>query len=137
MRIDPDFSLGHQFLGEAYAREGKQAEAIDELQKAAALSQRSPIALARLGFTYALLGQRENALEVAHELEEKHKLRRADGAFVAVVYAGLRDNDKVFEWLNKDQTHSLIVAQVVFWWEFQTVHDDPRWTTYMHKVRLR
>lgn len=137
LQFDPDFSLAHQFLGEAFAREGKSDAAIEELQKAVELSQRSPTALARLGFTYGFLGQREKALEIARELEQKHEQHRAPGMFVAVVYAGLHDNDRVFRWLTRDPPNSNAVTyQSPGWWELQSVHNDPRWRDFLRKLRL-
>jgi tetratricopeptide (TPR) repeat protein len=43
IRLDPDLSLGRQLLGEAYARQGRRAAAIAELQKAVDLSERSQL----------------------------------------------------------------------------------------------
>jgi tetratricopeptide (TPR) repeat protein len=137
LRFDPDFSLAHQFLGEAFAREGKSDAAIEEVQKAVALSQRSPTALARLGFTYGFLGDREKALDIARELEQKHHLGRAPSMFLAVVYAGLHDNDRVFHWLNRQNADERAVTfQAGAWWELQAVHDDPRWKDFLRKLRL-
>ena len=59
-------------------------------------------ALKVLGYVQAAIGNRSEALAIARELEAKFDKGDADGRDVAVVYAGLGDNDRVFEWLEKD-----------------------------------
>jgi hypothetical protein len=57
--------------------------------------------------------------------------------FLTVVYAGLHDNDRVFQWLNpEDPNERAIVWQASAWWELQTVHNDPRWQAFLRKMRL-
>jgi adenylate cyclase len=54
-----------------------------------------------VGNYFARLGDRENALVMIRSLEE-HRKRQGDAAFeIAVVYAGLGDHDRTFQWLEQ------------------------------------
>jgi serine/threonine protein kinase/tetratricopeptide (TPR) repeat protein len=132
VRLNPDFPMGHMYLSEAYARDGKTAAAVEEIERAAALSNGSPFIISRLGFIYAIVGQRDKALGVAHELEQRHQ-----EVWSAFVYAGLHDNDRVFKVLNDGvRDHSPIVGSVGIWWEFQSLRNDPRWSDLMRHIGL-
>src|SRR5260370_9417820 len=53
INMDPSFNEGHLMLGCALDQQGNHQDAIDELQKPAALSRRRAIALSALGHAYA------------------------------------------------------------------------------------
>ena len=93
---------GDWMLGLAYTQKGMFGEAYRELRKAQDLGGGSPLPLAGLGYAYAASGRPTEALKVLEQLKD----RRAKGGYVsaydiAVVYAGLRENDETFEWLEK------------------------------------
>jgi hypothetical protein len=56
---------------------------------------------------------------------------------IAIVYSGLGDKDKVFEWLDKafeerDPMNHFIKVEH----EFDNLHSDPRWIKLMGKMGL-
>lgn len=101
LEIDPNFVQAHFNLGLAYEQKGMYDEAIEELQKAVILSKTSPGNLGELGRTYAVSGNRGEAMKILAQLKELSKLRHVHPQSIAVVYIGLGEKDRAFEWLEK------------------------------------
>ena len=101
IELDPGYWSAHAVLGIIYVKQGRYAEAESEAQKAVELTSRSNLALALLGHVYARSGRRNETQSVIVELEKKFENKTADARDLAVVYAGLNDKDKAFEWLEK------------------------------------
>jgi len=98
---DPGNWVSHYFLAVGYEGSGRPSQAVPEYQRAVELSQRDSDALAGLAHDYAAMGKRGEAEKILNELQ-----RQANGAYVspymiAVTYAGLGQNDKAFEFLEK------------------------------------
>lgn len=101
MELNPDFGLAHEVLGSVYEREGNFKASVAEWQRAAELSQNNPSVLAALGHVYGLSGNTAEARKTAERLKpmsERHYVAAWD---VAVLYAGMRDSDSAFRWLEK------------------------------------
>ena len=113
------------------------AEATEEAKKAVELSGRSPISLSYLGWSYALAGMEEEAREIIGELSEMAKTRYASALWIAAIYAGLNDKDRVFDWLDKAYEERFEVLTFInispF---FYPVRDDPRFDELLEKVGL-
>jgi serine/threonine protein kinase/tetratricopeptide (TPR) repeat protein len=98
---NPGNWVSHYFLAVGYEGSGRPSQAVPEYQRAVELSQRDSDALAGLAHDYAAMGKRGEAEKILNELQ-----RQANGAYVspymiAVTYAGLGQNDKAFEFLEK------------------------------------
>jgi TolB-like protein/tetratricopeptide (TPR) repeat protein len=101
LELDPDFSLGHIWMGMAYQQKGMMPEAIAAFRKATELPQSTLLAHALLGHAYGRAGRRAEALTVLRRLEQLSGQRYVSPAYVTLVYAGLGDREKFFEWLEK------------------------------------
>jgi tetratricopeptide (TPR) repeat protein len=101
LEMDTTFARGHWFLGLAYEQEAMYREAIAEFQKAFELSEGSPTMMGALGHAYALLGNHEKARESLAHLQELSKHRYVPPFDLAVIYAGLADKERAFDWLEK------------------------------------
>jgi len=91
----------HYDLGVGYEGVGKAQQAIPEYQKAiemAACSQTAGVALAH---AYSALGKKAEAEKILRDLERKSKGTSASPYTMATIYAGLGENDKAFEFLEK------------------------------------
>jgi tetratricopeptide (TPR) repeat protein len=77
------------------------AEAIAEFQKAVGLLEREPLALHGLGHAYAVSGKRSEARKVLEELHQLREQRYVSAYWIAVVYAGLGENDQAWEWFER------------------------------------
>lgn len=89
------------------------------------------------GYVQAAIGNRNEAMRIVKELEEEFAKGQADGRDVAVVYAGLGEKDKVFEWLEKDfQKRSTSLVELRMEVPFLTLHNDPRFKDLLKRMGL-
>ena len=98
LELDERFIPAHGWLGMALGQQGRYAEAIDTFSRALE-TDRIPILTAMLAHTYAIAGDREQALTLLDELEAEAKNRYVSAYDIAVVHAGLGDIAKAMEML--------------------------------------
>jgi eukaryotic-like serine/threonine-protein kinase len=96
LELDPTSHQAHRHLGQAYAQKHLSAEAIRELQKAIELSLRNDEAVAELGYVFAVSGRKDRARRILQQLMHPED-RRVSQYRLAIVYTGLRENDKALE----------------------------------------
>ncbi|HEX5731701.1 MAG TPA: winged helix-turn-helix domain-containing protein [Blastocatellia bacterium] len=109
--MNSNFFVAHKYLALIYLQKGMYEEAISEFQTAYRLSGGTPYLLAELGHAYALAGRRAEAERVLKELNELSKRRYVPPYPISLIYAGLNDADKAFEWLEKsfEERHPWLV----------------------------
>jgi eukaryotic-like serine/threonine-protein kinase len=138
IELDPNFWPAHAVLGIILVKQNRFAEATAEGQKAAEFSNRSSGSLALLGYVHARAGQRAEAQSVINELEKKFAQKTADARDLAVVYSGLNDKDKAFEWLEKAyqyrsfQLANLRLEPLLI----EALSGDPRWADLFRRIGL-
>ena len=98
IEIEPNFSGAYWLMGtESWAR-GDYRKAVSELEKSLALGG-GPHVLSFLGCVHGMLGERDRAQQVLEQLQEMSERRYVGWFQIALVYAGMGDNDRAFEWL--------------------------------------
>jgi eukaryotic-like serine/threonine-protein kinase len=136
--LDPGFWSAHSVLGIILVKQGHFSEAKAEALKAVELSNRSSGSLALLGYVLARSGRRDEAQSVIAELEKKFAEKTADARDLAIVYAGLNDKDKAFEWLEKAyqyrsfQLGNLRLEPLLI----EALSGDPRWADLFRRIGL-
>ena len=136
IEMDPSFFPAHLLLGSAYAQKGEWALAVVEFQEAGQLDD-TPWPLAKLGQTYALSGQREEAQNVLQELHALAGQRYVSAFDVALIHAALGEKDRAFEWLNKafeERSSWLVFTKVEP--GLDGLHGDPRFQELVQRVGL-
>jgi TolB-like protein/Tfp pilus assembly protein PilF len=93
--------LARLTLGWSYALRGRHDEAIPEFQKAVVGWQGAVFPTAVLGHAYAAAGKEDAAREVLNRLLARSKTDYVSPYEIAMIYAGLSDRDRAFEWLEK------------------------------------
>jgi serine/threonine protein kinase/Tfp pilus assembly protein PilF len=137
LELDPNFFSAYQTLCIIYSIQGRLPEALAAAQKSVELSNRLNGSLALLGFVQGKSGRRDAAQAVIVELEKRYSLKQADGRDLAVVYMGLDQRDKVFEWLEKSyQNRSYFMATLRLEHLFEPLHSDPRWKELLRRGGL-
>ena len=111
LHSDPDFWVARHYLALAYVQKGMHQEAIAELRKLIKAPESGPIpdkvieaeseASASLGFAYGMAGKQAEARAIIDQLDALSKKRYVSPLYSAIVYAGLKENDKAIEYLNK------------------------------------
>ncbi|MFL6214521.1 MAG: tetratricopeptide repeat protein [Blastocatellia bacterium] len=100
LAVDAGFFPVYRYLGLSYEQKGMYKEAIAAFERGIKLSG-SPLLVALLGHAHAASGNRAEAQRVLGELQEMAGQRYVSAYTVAAIYAGLRDNNRAFEWLEK------------------------------------
>jgi TolB-like protein/DNA-binding winged helix-turn-helix (wHTH) protein/Tfp pilus assembly protein PilF len=99
--VNPELWSSHYFLAVGYEGSGQPAQAIPEYQRAVELSQRDSDTTAGLAHAYATMGRRAEAEKILSELQRQSKITYVSPYMIAVIYVGLGQNDKAFEFLEK------------------------------------
>jgi TolB-like protein/DNA-binding winged helix-turn-helix (wHTH) protein/Tfp pilus assembly protein PilF len=99
--LDPKDSGQHYFLGVGYEGTGELQQAISEFQKAVQFSSGSLGPAVALAHAYSAAGKKAEAEKILRDLERKAKHTSASPYTMATIYAGLGDNDKAFDLLEK------------------------------------
>jgi serine/threonine protein kinase/tetratricopeptide (TPR) repeat protein len=110
LETDPEFWVARNYLGLAYTQKRMYPEAISELRaliKAPGESLPEDVvakeieASASLGFAYGMAGKRAEAQTILNHFKAIARRRYVSGLYFAIVYAGLKDNERAVEQLNK------------------------------------
>ena len=111
LQSDPDFWVVRHYLALAYVQKGMYQDAIAELRKLIKAPENGPVpdkmveakseATASLGFAYGMAGKQAEARAIIRQLETLSQRRYVSPLYFAIVYAGLKENDKAIEYLNK------------------------------------
>lgn len=156
--LEPQYGPAHGLIGISYLEMERFQEAIREFKimfdslsnapqvlwgKAGGDTEKritqdwDPEALALMGYAYAVAGNRNKALKVLDELGALMNKRYVQPHNVAMVYIGLRDNDKAFEWLDRalaDRCSPLTYIKV--WSFFDGLRTDPRYEQLVRRIGL-
>jgi len=130
LELEPNFWIALLSIAKVYAAQGRYPEAIAELTKARKLSGGSAQPLSMLGYTFAIMGDREGAFEVLNELETLAGKRYVPPYNSALVYNGLHDDDNTFEWLERAyEGRDVLLAAFI--------KTDPVWSRLYHDPRFQ
>jgi TolB-like protein/DNA-binding winged helix-turn-helix (wHTH) protein/Tfp pilus assembly protein PilF len=135
--FDPNDWFQHFNLGVGYEATGKVQEAISEYQKAIEISgnSRSSVALAH---AYSAAGKKAEAQKILHDLERKLKQTTASPYTMATIYAGLGENDKAFEFLEK----AYLEKSLDITWSLKSdllldsLRADPRFQSLLRRIGM-
>jgi TolB-like protein/class 3 adenylate cyclase/Tfp pilus assembly protein PilF len=137
VQMDPTFVQARLWFGRPYLQKGMYEEAIREVEEAVKLSGGSNISLAVLGHAYASAGRRTDAEKVLNDLLQRSKGHYVPSYWIALVYIGLNDKEKAFEWLEKayeDRSSWLVWMKVEPRFDF--LRSDARFDSLLEKMGL-
>jgi serine/threonine-protein kinase len=126
--LDPNFWIAHLTLGKVYIQQRKYPEAIAEFGKAKELSRGNSEAIASIGYTAALAGDKAKARAVLEELKALSNRHYIPPVNIALVYNGLGDQNEALSWLEKacdDRDVRLTLLKV-----------EPRWDSFRSNARF-
>ncbi len=137
LEIDPDFWIAHLFLGLVYEQKGRYEEAIAEFQKAESQSGGHIEASSSLGYVYAVSGKRDEAQKILDELKGRIEKEYLPPFGIALIYTGLGDKDRAFEWLEKAyEERDLILVYYLRFPQLDSLRSDPRFTDLLRRMGL-
>ena len=128
--MDPSFP-GHGSLADVYQLKGMYEEALAELKK-----PNTP--KAQLAFGYGVAGKKDEARKILEEMKQDQSQGRYIAPFAfALVYFGLGDKDKAFDWFNKtfeENPYRLSILKANP--RFASLRSDPRFTDLLKRMKL-
>jgi serine/threonine protein kinase/TolB-like protein/Flp pilus assembly protein TadD len=135
IKLQPDGSQAHLFLGYAYEAKGMYAEAINEYQRTISLAGETTSYLIYLGHAYAMSGKRDDALAILNKL--KTTKEHVSPAELAILYAGLGDKEVAFQSLERAYSaHDPQMQYLKVLPHYDPLRSDPRFTDLMRRVGL-
>jgi TolB-like protein/DNA-binding winged helix-turn-helix (wHTH) protein/Flp pilus assembly protein TadD len=132
-----NFALAHFVLGLAYEQKGNLEQAIIEFQKATTLDT-NPIYPAGLGHAFASAGRRREARKLLRDLIKLSKQRDIAWNEIAVIHAGLHENDQALAALETAyRKHSSQLNWLKVDPRFDSLHNDPRFQALLRQMNLQ
>jgi TolB-like protein/Tfp pilus assembly protein PilF len=131
--------VGAQFrLAEAYTLKGEFGQAQARWQAVRALIGDHSDVLGRLGYLYAVSGQRQKAYAIADTLRARYHKGLSDEPYdIAVVYTGLGETEKALGWLEtayEERSSWITFAKVSA--ELDPLRAEPRFRALLEKLGL-
>jgi eukaryotic-like serine/threonine-protein kinase len=137
LEMNPTFALGYFWLGRIYTSQGRYADADQAFHNIGPLRTWTP-AMAALGYMYGRAGRAQEAKAILAEFDGMTQHGRHASAYaIAAIYAGLRDREQMFRYLDaayREHSHWLLwLKRDPRWDEFRA---DPRFENLVKKVGL-
>jgi serine/threonine protein kinase/Tfp pilus assembly protein PilF len=135
LELDPASPETHYSLGSTYLEKSMYKEGIAEATEAVTTSHGNPRVTALLGYAYALAGRKAEAQQVLEKLTGSTKHDYVSPTSLALIYVGLGEKDKAFEWLQKSpEVTSFLPLKVDPFWD--PLRPDPRFQDVLRHVNL-
>ena len=101
LEMEPSFHSASYILGLAYEQQAKYEEAVAAFEKAREGSSNNLSALAALGHAFAVMGRKQEALQILEQLEELQNRTYLSPFWKAIIFAGLDERGAALDWLEK------------------------------------
>jgi tetratricopeptide (TPR) repeat protein len=137
LEMNPDFPPAHLWLGRAYQELGKFDEALSAFRRVEDRVRDWPVSIAARGFVAGAAGRPTLALQALAELEQLSSRRFVTSYGVALIHAGLRQNDEAFASLNKafdERSNWLVWLRLDPRWN--ALRPDPRFSELLSRMRF-
>jgi len=137
VELDANYPMTYWILGLLLRKLGRYEEAIAEGEKSVMLSGGSPLMRAALAQTLAIAGQREKAMQILDDLTKLAQQRYVASYFLAGIYAGLGEDERAFEHLEKsyeEHSHWLIYLHIDP--GMDALRSDPRFQDLLRRIGL-
>lgn len=135
---EPNYSLLYLSFATAYALKGMYDEALAYGEKMLEFGPPVVAYVGNLGWLYAIAGKKDKAYEFLAELEKRSKKGYASSFWTALIYLGLGEMDKTFEWFEKafkERDGNMIYFTTVHQL-FDPIRSDTRYKQLLMKMGL-
>ncbi len=137
LELAPTFWMPHIFASSVYTEKGMYSEAVAEARKAKELSPTQTVSEGFGGYALAKLGKSDEARVMLDELLKLSKTRFVPANHIALIYNGLGETDKTFEWLEKaynqrDPKMSFLKVEP----KWNNLRSDPRFIVMIERLKF-
>ena len=131
------FSMARWTLSIALGMLSQHEESIVVAREAVALSGEDPTTTSMLGWACAQAGNRDEATDIAKQLEEGYRNGRNTAVVVAHAFVALGDHDEVFRWLSRayDDRDGWL-SFMNHWPTWRPIRSDPRFQALLQKMNF-
>jgi TolB-like protein/DNA-binding winged helix-turn-helix (wHTH) protein/tetratricopeptide (TPR) repeat protein len=137
IELDPNYSDAFHALALTHAAKAEYPQAIAAAEKAVRLAPGDPIVLAELGYVYAVAGKENETRAILKQLSQGLKDRPRAGYSLALVYAGLKDRNHLYEWLDKTyREHAPEILNITAEPMFDPFRADPQFRDIVRHLGL-
>jgi TolB-like protein/tetratricopeptide (TPR) repeat protein len=136
LELDPQ-CWAYMLLGSCYFHIGEHDDAIRAMETQAQVLGRSSHALGNLGWAYASTGRTAEARKLLEELQERAQKQYTPPWSFAVIYSGLGELDKAFDWFEKAvDEHDPLMLHFHVHPNYDPLHTHPRYSALLRKMNL-
>jgi tetratricopeptide (TPR) repeat protein len=137
IELDPQFASAHTRLGMTYLAKRSLPEAIREFKEAERIAGPDPYKDGLLGYAEALSGNPGKARQLIRKLTEQSQSEYVPALSIALIYVGLGERDRAFEWLSRsyqDRSTHMVYAKVDPL--LDPLRSDPRFNALLRQMGL-
>ena len=137
LELDPTYPVAMINLARGYEQAGMHPQARDIYQKLLGFAPDDPGVLALAGHEYAVSGDAPAARKIEAQLESMRSQRYVAALYIALVWTGLGDRDRAFQWL--DQAYDEDCEYLVYLSTepmADPLRSDPRFPQLLQKLGL-
>jgi tetratricopeptide (TPR) repeat protein len=136
--LDPQNAFLHYLLGIGYEASGALPKAISEYQKVMKIWD-DPNAAVALAHAYSAAGRKAEASKILHDLQRKSEGTSVPPYTMATIYAGLGENDKAFEFLEKACSQKSLDVSLFLTSDLRldNLRPDPRFQSLLRGMALK
>jgi tetratricopeptide (TPR) repeat protein len=137
LELDDNYPYMRYGMARAYRQKRMHKEALSELLVELPHG-RHPAVLAELAGNYAALGQRDEALKIAAEMQERARQGYVGRLNMATLYLALGEREQALEWLEEAyaERHIRLIFLPVEP-AFDSLRAEPRFAALLRRVGLR
>ncbi|MCA1626335.1 MAG: tetratricopeptide repeat protein, partial [Acidobacteria bacterium] len=135
--LAPNFWMPHLFAASVYTEKKLFEEAVAEARKAQELSPAQTVSIASESYALAKSGKNDEARILLNKLLKLSETRFVPPYHLALIYNGLGETDKTFEWLEKgyeQRDPKMAFLKVVSKWN--NLHSEPRFINLMKRMNF-
>ena len=137
LEVDANDIEAHIVIAMNLEQKKEYPQAIAELEKAHELAGYNPLILGPLGSCYGGAGDKEKVLSVLDGLNEAAKQAYVAPISWVMLYLGVGDIEKAFEWLDKAaEARDILLCYLKVGPIYDPIRDDPRYVDLLHRIGL-